>query len=96
MVSKVYARAPDLELVFYHVDVDGDRWETSCPRDLKGQYYLDLYAEDQAGNVTFMATALFEVDPFSLCSRITLLEDDQCFKVSQSDIDFVCKEVRCL
>lgn len=94
MVSKVYARAPDLELVFYHTAKD--KWETTCPRDIKGQYYMDLYAEDEAGNITFMATALFEVDPFSLCSRITLLEDDQCFIVSQSDIDFVCKEVRCL
>lgn len=94
MISKVYARAPDLELVFYHIGEN--KWETMCPRNIKGQYYMDLYAEDTAGNVTFMAAALFEVDPFSLCSKITLLEDDQCFVILQNDIDFICREVRCL
>ena len=68
MIKKVYGRANNLEIMFTFNEHKG-LYETAVPRSMDGAYYLDLYAEDVAGNVTFMATALFEFDPSSFkCS----------------------------
>lgn len=94
MVAKVYGKTHELEIVFEHVD--GNQWNVVIPRNASGQYYLDLYAEDEAGNTTYIAKALFEVDPFSLCYKMKILEDENEFVVDESDYEIVCKEARCI
>lgn len=103
MVVKVIGRTSDLEIVFTHIE--GDNWKSEVPRNTLGQYYLDLYAIDEAGNEAFMSKALFEVDPFSLCCNITLFESDNDVNIKKSNYEFIyvndgyefkCKEVRCI
>lgn len=95
MVEKVIGKSNELELIFEKCE-DGS-WKIAVPRNVFGQYYLDIYAIDQAGNQTFVAKALFEVDPFSLCYKFELLENDMIFNADfESDYEIICKEVRCL
>lgn len=39
MVSKVYGKTSELEIVFVHLG--GDKWNVVVPRNALGQYYLD-------------------------------------------------------
>lgn len=95
MIARVFGKTDGLEIVFVHLE--GDKWNVVIPRNALGQYYLDLYAEDEAGNTSFMAKALFEVDPFSLCCNIAVFESDKHFSLkADSDFEFLCKEVRCI
>lgn len=95
MVDKVIGKSSDLELVFEKCE--DDKWKIVVPRNVFGQYYLDVYAIDQAGNQTFIAKALFEVDPFSLCYKFRMLENEIDFNAEfESDYEIVCKEVKCL
>lgn len=73
MIKKVYGRANDLNITFTYNEQKG-LYDAAIPRSVNGTYFLDLYAEDVAGNVTFMATALFEFDPSSFKCSINIID----------------------
>lgn len=73
MIRKVYGRANDLNITFTYNEQKG-LYDAAIPRSVNGTYFLDLYAEDVAGNVTFMATALFEFDPSSFKCSINIID----------------------
>lgn len=46
---------------------DGDGlWAASIPRDIDGEYIVDVTAYDEAGNEAYSASMLFIVDPYTL------------------------------
>lgn len=57
MVRRVYGKANDFDIIFNHIE--GDRWETILPGNMYGEYVVELYAEDTAGNVSYFCTMLF-------------------------------------
>ena len=73
MIKKVYGRANNLDITFTYNEQKG-LYDAAIPRSINGTYFLDLYAEDIAGNVTFMATALFEFDPSSFKCSIKIID----------------------
>lgn len=73
MIRKVYGRANNLDITFTYNE-QKELYDTAIPRSVNGTYFLDLYAEDIAGNVTFMATALFEFDPSSFKCSIKIID----------------------
>ena len=73
MIKKVYGRANNLDITFTYNEQKGLYYAT-IPRSVNGSYFLDLYAEDIAGNITFMATALFEFDPSSFKCSLKVID----------------------
>ncbi len=59
MVTRVYGKANGAEVIFSYVA--GDVWETDVPWTEDGQYMLDLYGENDAGNVAYLCRTLFVI-----------------------------------
>lgn len=57
MVTRVSGRANGTEISFEQRDRDG--WEATVPGNLEGEYIVELYAENDAGNRTYVCTTLF-------------------------------------
>lgn len=72
MLKRVFGTSNGLEINFTKSD-DG-KWITTIPRDLSGIYYLELYAEDDAGNISYMATVVMKFDPVSFCVKFDVVE----------------------
>ena len=84
MIKRVYAYLNDCEDILEFSHCEGNRWIISnIPQNMRGQYYLDIFAEDDARNVGFISTAIFEVDPFGLCVSFKILNKDFTVKLNE-------------
>lgn len=72
MLKKVYGKSNDIDIVFEQ-NYEG-KWETVIPRDVSGVYYLQLYAEDDAGNTTYFSTVYMKFDPSSFCISFNVVD----------------------
>lgn len=70
MVRRVVGQANDFEIVLSREE--GDRWATAIPANLSGEYAIELYAEDAAGNMSYMASAILIIDATTLCAHIII------------------------
>lgn len=61
MVNRVIAKNPQFEVILELDQTDG-LWKGSMPSIAIGEYYVDIYAWDLAGNQAYMSKALFVVD----------------------------------
>lgn len=52
------------------------QWEASVPADADKTFVVELWAEDEAGNVGYFATVLFTFDPISLEYRFAFLDTE--------------------
>ena len=57
MIERVIGKANDFELVFKHKE--GDCWEAVTPSNIYGEYPVELWVYDTAGNSAYMATMLY-------------------------------------
>lgn len=73
MIKRVYARLNNQEIEF--LKTSDSKWEVIVPKINEGRYYIDLYAQDYAGNTSFIATALFVVDANCTCVEFSILND---------------------
>lgn len=64
MVKRVFGRANGTEISFERKG--GDRWEAIVPSNLEGEYIVELYAENDAGNITYFCKSLFVVSGHEL------------------------------
>lgn len=78
-VDRVIGKTDSFEIIFDKID--NDKWTVDVPSYVVGEYIMDLYAYDDAGNLGFMATAMFTVDTTNLCFHIEILNytADICF-----------------
>lgn len=60
MVTRVYGTVEGAEVIL--TPSTGDQWTCTIPKTLNGEYVVELFAEDEAGNIAYFASALFEVD----------------------------------
>lgn len=71
MVKRVFGRVDgrDVEL-----DMDtGNRWSVPVPFDTDGEYVIEIIAEDEAGNRSYMAKMLYVVNTALLCAHLIRL-----------------------
>lgn len=61
MVNRVIAKNPQFEVIL-ELDENDGLWKGSMPSVAIGEYYVDIYAWDLAGNQAYMSKALFVVD----------------------------------
>lgn len=95
MVVKVYGKLNDQEIILEQIE--DDEWKVKVPRVREGRYYIDLFALDEAGNVGFLATALFVVDANCTCVDFKILNDCLVLKEDHIHEKFMlckCNEVR--
>jgi hypothetical protein len=59
MVARVFGKANGAEIIFTRME--GDRWEITVPSNIEGEYAVELYAEDDAGNQSFACAMLFTI-----------------------------------
>lgn len=59
MVVEVYGKTNGIHIVFSRQV--GDRWETQVPWTDDGEYIVEMYAKDDAGNVGYVCTMLFAI-----------------------------------
>ena len=74
MIKRVYGEVNDLTIEFKQKAPD--EWEVEINPSQTGAYYLDLYAEDLAGNVSYFATALIETGKLEFTFKIVKYSDD--------------------
>lgn len=60
MVTKVWGSSDGVEVIF--TPSGEGLWKCMVPVAEDGQYVVDLYAEDEAGNVAYFATVLFTIN----------------------------------
>ena len=72
MVKRVFGAVDNQDVVFTP-NIDTGLWETAVPADVDGEYVTELYAEDEAGNISYMATVLFAVDTSNMCVRVKVI-----------------------
>lgn len=64
-VSRVFGRVDGVEVILNKVE--GDRWGVPVPFDSDGEYVVEIVAEDEAGNQTYLAKMLYTVDAGNIC-----------------------------
>lgn len=73
MVKRVYGTVDNTQITFTYNESSG-RWEAIAPDNLEGTYQVALYAEDEAGNVTYITTALCTIDTSQMCITVDTAE----------------------
>lgn len=71
MIRRVFGKANDFEIILEKKA--NDRYEAKLPGVVDGQYIIELWAEDEAGNKTYVAKAMILVKAGKL--KICLLPD---------------------
>lgn len=64
-VSRVFGRIDGVEIVLQRIE--GGRWSIPVPFDEDGEYVVEIIAEDEAGNQSYMAKMLYTVDAGNIC-----------------------------
>ena len=71
MVARLWGPCQGQQVTF-QPGADG-RWTCRVPASPTGAYSLQLWAEDLAGNVGYLATIRLAFDPAGLCCRVEIL-----------------------
>lgn len=91
-VVKVFGSINNIELVFSLAE-DG-AWQSPVPSVADGKYIIDLYAEDDAGNISYYAKYLYTFDSANLVATFEqyLWQSDLLnvlYEITESILDYV-------
>ncbi len=73
MIKRAYAILDNQEIEF--IPKGNNQYEMIVPKINDGRYFIEIYAEDYAGNTSFIATALFVVEANCTCVNFSVLDD---------------------
>lgn len=100
MVTRVWGKVDEHEVIF-EKDENGT-WILQVPFDEDGEYAVEVYAEDEAGNVSFLAKYLYVVLKGSIYFHQLIGKWEISFKTSQYIFDnvseayhFSCENMHC-
>lgn len=85
-VARLIGRTDTFEVIFDKIA--DDHWSVEVPANVVGEYIMDLFAVDEAGNVGFMATAMFTVDTTNLCIHFKIINYECDISFAN---DYVCE-----
>lgn len=66
--ARVYGTVDGIEVILQRAE--GDRWSVPVPLDQDGEYAVEIIAEDEAGNRSYLARMIFLVDSGNLCVHL--------------------------
>lgn len=72
MVTRVYGLANGTEVIFSHAE--GNAWEITVPWTDDGKYTAEIFAEDEAGNLSHLCSMLFVIAGHELQAAVVLHE----------------------
>lgn len=87
MVQRVFGRANEFEVIFEHQE--GDWWTITVPQNLEGEYIVDIYAEDEAGNVAHICKVLFAICGHEL--QVHILDERYRLEVKEGGYNIGCR-----
>ena len=67
-MKQVYGESNGQSILFSRTE--GDRWETTVPFVDDGEYVVELYAEDTAGNTAYLCSMLWAISGHELVSYL--------------------------
>lgn len=70
MIIRVYGRANGTEITFTHAG--GDIWTAQVPSNLAGEFVVDLWAENDAGQTAYVCKVLFAIHGHEL--QVSILD----------------------
>ena len=82
MVTAVWGKIDGNEVVFRRGE--GNGWKATVPLTTAGQFIVELWAEDDAGNRAFFAKVLITFDPRTLRMSFSVMEFGSLF--SEADV----------
>ena len=65
MVKRVFGKVDGIEVNYDHSK--GDWWNVPVPLDIDGEYVIEVIAEDEAGNQSFITRLLYTVKGENIC-----------------------------
>ena len=65
MVKRVFGKVDGIEVNYDHSK--GDWWNVPVPLDIDGEYGIEVIAEDEAGNQSFITRLLYTVKGENIC-----------------------------
>ena len=65
MVKRVFGKVDGIEVNYDHSK--GDCWNVPVPLDIDGEYVIEVIAEDEAGNQSFITRLLYTVKGENIC-----------------------------
>lgn len=98
MITRVYGSVEGHEVALTRTD-DGS-WICIVPKTVDGEYAVELYAEDDAGNVSYFANMLFEVrathvTAMFIYSRYNTINAKQVYSSRVSTTDYEMRMTEC-
>lgn len=70
MVARVFGRIDGIEVNFKQ---EGDSYVLEFPKKIEsGNYIVEVYAEDEAGNVSYCSTLICAIDPSGACVHLAI------------------------
>lgn len=91
MVVKVWGSVNGHDIIF--IPQGDDIWTCQVPPVEDGEYIVDLYAVDEAGNQAYTATILFTVDSKHLIFTVKVLKiSDNAFFIMKDRVTWHFKE----
>lgn len=67
-VARVFGTVDGAEVIMQYAQ--GDVWQVPVPLDKDGEYVVEVIAEDEAGNQSYLAKMLFIVNTSLLCVHV--------------------------
>ncbi|WP_458412790.1 PF13754 domain-containing protein [Schinkia sp. CFF1] len=97
-IVKIVGHVDSVEIIF-RLNTEGD-WIATIPKDLDGEYVVEVNAYDEAGNMSYASSMLFVVDPSTLKVEFVPLSyayktiDDEVYSEKILVSDFAYYEVK--
>lgn len=91
MITRVWGSVEGTEIIF--TPVGNDSWQCKVPKTLDGEYVVELFAEDDSGNVSYAATILFTIDAKHLTFTVKTL--DIPYDIQGKVRDYTMNVIRC-
>lgn len=67
-VTRVIGTVDGVEVILQCAQ--GDVWQVPVPLDQDGEYIVEIIAEDEAGNQSYLARMLYTVDAGNICIHL--------------------------
>ena len=91
MIVRVFGRVDGTDVIYNHTQ--GDTWQVQVPLDQDGEYAVEIIAEDDTGNQTYLARMLYTVTAGTICVHALPLPE-YCFSRQAAQIQIEPQPVR--
>lgn len=90
MIERVIGKCNSIDIVFNRVE--GNKWQTTFPKNLKGEYIIELWATNDKGITSYFATIRFSYNPATLTMQFNVLHVGSSFTVNDVNALFGMKD----